>query len=554
MKTKDIPTLNLKGITRRKSWIPQDLDFLQGNSRLTFLLFPAWRLSRKWNVGDPLHQLSARSKWKSFLILISRVELLLLGFRWVGITLEVDIRNHDIESIQQKFSDWTRTKKVYISREIGFLGFRLDKFDLSLEYDLFRYLNQYDLILTSATISMKNLVYESGSSFKLSEDATLTREFVGILNSTFIPVATQSSEMIQGQDGMHLDSKLVVSGRLNRLGSAHLLKSSNSNSLSCWRYKQFADANIFHGLLVYVDDEFYLSDPKRHSVWGSAFNFIPGTIFQGLDKAWLTPVPESKPLHLEEAIFIGGTNNLMHTVLEDLPRVVLADFLNLDQSTPLIVSSLLSPQIVELLKVISGRQVLSHDLYSHLSVKRLHFFEFDSPLPAIMKGDYALSEELFPRIFARSIQRVLAGIDKKDSQIQRRILILREPGLFRPLTNLEKVKELLVGEFNFEAHYLSGMSLDLVAELFGNAKIIVGEYGAGLANAIHMAPGCKVVEIRGPLEAQAREYEIVAEALGLQHSVLMGKSRILSKYGISRGPYTVPIRNLRQLMSSLIGD
>jgi capsular polysaccharide biosynthesis protein len=171
-----------------------------------------------------------------------------------------------------------------------------------------------------------------------------------------------------------------------------------------------------------------------------------------------------------------------------------------------------------------------------------------------MKGDYALSEELFPRIFARSIQKVLAGINKKDSQIQRRILILREPGLFRPLINLEKVKELLVGEFDFEAHYLSEMSLDLVAELFGNAKIIVGEYGAGLANAIHMVPGCKVVEIRGPLEAQAREYEIVAEALGLKHSVLMGKSRILSKYGISRGPYTVPITNLRQLMSSLIGD
>jgi len=554
MNSKTAPRIVLKGIIRRNSTILSEQNFDQTDIKFSFHFLPVVTLVRKWNVREPLRALSRVAITKNFLILISRVQLLLLTIRWKSISIEFNFQESSSGKIDEGILSWTKSNRVYVAREIGFIGFQLKKFDLSLDYDLLRFLNQYEIVLTSAIVNFQDLKYRTGSTLDLTEISVADLEMTKVLNSTYIPVALENTDDVSELNGSRLDSNLVRKGELKRLGPSDSLIINNGLPQACWGYREFTDAHVLHGLIVSVQNKFYLSDPKRHANWGSEFNLIPGVVFQASNGSWMTPEPLRKSEKIEEAIFIGGTNNLMHTVLEDLPRVIFGDHLKIDCRVPIIVSSLLSPQILDLLAKVSGRRLVLCDLYSQTEISRLHFFEFDSPLPSIMRGDYHLSSELFPTFVARCIRDALSIESENYSGPRRRILILRESGLFRPITNMKKVQKLLVEEFCFEAHFLSEMSLEVASDLFRQSSIVVGEYGAGLANSIHMDSGATILEIRGPREVQAREYEILVTALGLKHSLLVGKPRIVSKYGFSRGPYAVPIDTLRRILTDLIGD
>jgi hypothetical protein len=554
MHSKTAPRIILKGIIRRNSTILSKQNFDQTDIKFSFHLLPVVRLVRKWNVRQPLRAISRVAIVKNFLILISRVQLLLLAIRWKSISIEINFQELSSGNLDKGILDWAKSNRVYVAREIGFVGFHLKKFDLSLEYDLLRFLNRFEVVLTSAIVNFRDLEYKTGSTLDLTEISIEDLEMKKILNSTFIPVASENTVGVSELNGSRLHSNLIRKGELESLGSSDSFVINDGQPQGCWGYREFSDAHVLHGLIVSVQNKFYLSDPKRHANWGSEFNLIPGVIFQASDGSWMTPEPLRESEKIAEAIFIGGTNNLMHTVLEDLPRVIFGDLLKIDCRVPIIVSSLLSPQILDLLAKVSGRRLILCDLYSQAEISRMHFFEFDSPLPSIMKGDYRLSSELFPAFVARSIRDALSIESEKYSEPRRRILILRENGLFRPITNMKKVQKLLVEEFRFEAHFLSEMSLQVASDLFSQSNLVVGEYGAGLANSIHMDSGATILEIRGPREFQAREYEILVTALGLKHSLLVGKSRIFSKYGFSRGPYAVPINTLRQILTELTGD
>jgi hypothetical protein len=272
-------------------------------------------------------------------------------------------------------------------------------------------------------------------------------------------------------------------------------------------------------------------------------NLIPGLIFQQADGRWATAGGLDVYPTVSEGIFLGGTNNLMHTVLEDLPRLLLSNLMKIPSSIPIIVSSQLSASIMGLISHISKRQIIQLPLYTRINVMSLHFFQFKSPLPEVMNGVAGLENELFSRNLALSLRELLPVLDSHLGE-GRRILILREPNLFRPITNIRKIQVELESRFKFESHYLGKMPFVEVQKLFQEASVIVGEYGAGLANVIHMPRGGMVIEIRGPLESRATEYEILVKALEISHSVIVGKARLISKYGLVRGPYSVSRRKL----------
>lgn len=81
-------------------------------------------------------------------------------------------------------------------------------------------------------------------------------------------------------------------------------------------------------------------------------------------------------------------------------------------------------------------------------------------------------------------------------------------------------------------------------------QLVVGEFGAGLANMIFAKGPTTIIEIRGPLERDALEYRALSDACGFQHTVLIGKARKISKHGIARGPFKISVELLKNSINS----
>ena len=121
--------------------------------------------------------------------------------------------------------------------------------------------------------------------------------------------------------------------------------------------------------------------------------------------------------------------------------------------------------------------------------------------------------------------------------------------MFRPLVNMNRIARSLKRKMNFETTFLADKHLAQVLEVFSGVRVLVGEFGAGLGNLIFLSPNSHVVEIRGPLESNSREYEFLARTLGHRHSVLKGSRKLLSKHGFMRGPYRIKVSELLKLLS-----
>lgn len=76
----------------------------------------------------------------------------------------------------------------------------------------------------------------------------------------------------------------------------------------------------------------------------------------------------------------------------------------------------------------------------------------------------------------------------------KRLYIARgDAAVNRKVLNESELIEMLKG-FNFEIHYLSGLSIVEQAELFNSAEMVVGAHGAGLSNIVFCEAGTKVLE------------------------------------------------------------
>ena len=517
----------------------------------SLIISPAWNLVQVSTIKKNSSFRDVFSKLKAFLILSTKMPSLAISSRYLGLEIQLQYSTSALAEFKYKLQSVLGSGGGYVSRNLGLLGFELDKYDLSLEYDLVRRMSNHKVILTHGRILSDEMSICSQPLSYALQSEEISRQSAEILNNTYLPVVLQTSAMNFKPSSVFLDSKLVTRGHLKRLS----VSDNKTIKLETgWLYRSFDKAEVLHGQLIKHNNEFYLPDPKRHSAWGEKMNLTPGIVFQGNDLNWYSPLPIRKHLDLPEAILVGGTNNLMHTVLEDLPRILFADQIQLQRSVPILISGQLSPQIVELISHLSSRELIKLDVNSSIVVNKLHFIECDSPLPEVMKGNDLVHSHLITRIFTEMIRTRIQKESELISKPSNRILILREPGLFRPVTNIGKVRLMLEKKFNFQSIYLSNLEYSKVREIFNSASVVIGEYGAALANSIHMPEGSTVIELRGPLETRASEYQILVKHLGLQHILLVGRSRPLSKYGLTRGPYKIPINLLKKIVSEAIGE
>jgi hypothetical protein len=405
-----------------------------------------------------------------------------------------------------------------IFRKAALPGIVIPELDLSYGYEFKKNHRKYDVFLTNATI------------LNLKEPKVLKNSFYH----------EQLSNFTSGQ------SNLTISGT----------KSSDNEWLEISDYENWAtqkihEAVVLHGQVIYKEEKFYFTDSSRVPGISNPQHW-PSVIFVNQNGIISTPRSKLGPSSIPKGIFVGGTNNFMHFVIEDLPRIILADALKIPADYALIFKAKLSDQIKDTIETLTERKIIYVDSFEALRVSELIAFRFANPLVSTMAGNQGAALNLFNSFLLDEARRRIKSKKSTVSNHSDRVFIERGRGLFRPLTNSQKLKEVLIGNFGFASYDLGSQRLDDVVDIFAGASIIVAEYGAGMANMIFATSNPTILELRGPLESGSIEYEALAKACGFKHQKLVGKKKIISRYGIERGPFSVKINQVTKIVGSLI--
>lgn len=484
-------------------------------------------------------KISGARRLKRNLLAATKITELIFSRKWAKFTirygLPLDLRNN--ESLESNNVDFMR---AYVSREVARFGFPTNEIGNTLEYELNRNWNKYDLLFTRGRLKLPSIEIPSPKSISLVQISEI-RDLI----DKYLP-----GNYLTGFLGISRKGAVTSFEREKFCGSVYLNseKRLRENYFENWSFIELRDSTFIHGKIAFSDGRFYTGDDTKIPSFGSSFNSWPGFLYQRVDNTYITEAKYPVEPRLGEAFMLGGTKNWMHFVIEDLPRLFIFDSLDPKKEIPLLVSSELGLQILESIKALTSRPIYLLKPNSHLKVKKLHILQFNNPLFSTMAGDQKAGLVLFSAELLHQARGLLRIQAEKSRRHPSRVLILREAGLFRPLINASRLQETLETSFGFESYYLSDLSLQEISTIFSSAEIVVGEYGAGLANMIFCTPGCKILELRGGLESGAREYQFLAQALGLDHSFVIGENQLISRFGISRGPYKIHLGSVVSLL------
>lgn len=188
------------------------------------------------------------------------------------------------------------------------------------------------------------------------------------------------------------------------------------------------------------------------------------------------------------------SHNYFHWLIEVLPRYLLARKNGLAKNIPLLIDEKLSPLLANLLETVVGDPALlirvprGHSV----SVAKLHWVSDLSSNTvhtdeAPLKSDILLSPtafELLRELAAHCVGRPVKAFE--------RLLITRSNVSFRRLINRHLFRDMLGGQ-GFWSFDPGQVPFEEQVRVFSNARIVVGEAGAALANIAFCQPGTIVV-------------------------------------------------------------
>lgn len=362
----------------------------------------------------------------------------------------------------------------------------------------------------------------------------------------------EAKELILAFSSVRHDSERKIRNYIANLADTRsLYPGTKSVPIGEFELKTLRNTTVLHGQIIIDSDHYFPTDsmklpPDEDIARLPTINWIgaQGKVFY--PKASMSFQP------MEEAIFIGGTNNWMHFVIEDLPRFMILRNSTINSNVPILIRADLSSQIKEAISVLTNREVIEISKYTSMDVATIHYFYLNNALPAAMRGDRVNGEKLFSSEIVREAAEMFSTSRSSQTIRHKRILIARERNLFRPMTNFGKLRFSLEKDLGFRTVFLGGMSFQEIAEVFCAAEIVVAEYGAGLANVVFIPPGAKIVELRGPSESNAIEYEVLVKALGHEHFKVLGMRRFLSSKGIGNGQFSIDLDLLRKVLGRIL--
>ena len=544
MRVEDIDKVLFQGIVKREfydslhSLLRADLIIVRRNR-----IPPLLNFISSTDPQNPIVKKRLLRYSREMLLAATRNPRLLFSRSWVPFTLTAGFPMHGPIDFNLQPDPALGTKvRVFSSREVARFGFPTNSLAPTLEYELKRSWDSYDALFVSASVKfheMKGKLPFSSSS-KPPKIGKRLKSIEQLLSNTYF------KELLE----IEIPSKTVYQKGYRGSAVVPIDWSSGADYSSLWVHRVIDQAEILHGNVVYSRSQFFFPDGMRAPSYGSVGNLWPGYIYQDSRQVIHSPACRTQGNSIPEAIYMGGTKNWMHFVIEDLPRLIKFDLMEIPISAPVIISQDLGRQINQSIRKLTSRDLIIAKPFEVIPVTKLHFLEFANPLMATMSGDEDAASQLFDsRLLDRAKQK-FADVDIKPSGVSHKVLIRREKNLFRPLVNADKLQKILEEKYGFHTVYLGDKDLFEVMTTFRNASIVVGEYGAGLANMIFIMNRSLVVEIRGGLEKSADEYRALGQALGHEYVVAHGVNRKITKFGVARGPYEIDIEKITQILDS----
>ena len=129
-----------------------------------------------------------------------------------------------------------------------------------------------------------------------------------------------------------------------------------------------------------------------------------------------------------------------------------------------------------------------------------------------------------PQIFKEAVQHLKAnGLEGQPApSVDQSVYISRRDAVSRPLINNAELEAQLL-QSGFDIVATGELTLRAQIALFANAKIVVGQHGAGLINAIFCQPGAVLIELFPEYMLQAH-FWTAASLVGVRYGFVSGTS------------------------------
>ena len=247
--------------------------------------------------------------------------------------------------------------------------------------------------------------------------------------------------------------------------------------------------------------------------------------------------------------------NYYHWLVENLPRLWIIDQFPELKKVPLIIDSDLIPQQIEALNLLNNNKhpiielkqsVGCHvnNLYIPSSLSQL-ITNFYIPM------NYAKDTLISPIAVNYLRENILKNLHLPEKSGFRKLFISRKLGTYRHLLNTNAIEKFLI-EQGFEIVYAEHLSFANQVTLFSQAKIIVGQEGAGMANLIFAPRDCKIlILIDHHPQIDYYEFSMLAQAVNIELLFLPGKSIISMVDLIKDNNFIIDIVQLNKALQAL---
>lgn len=331
------------------------------------------------------------------------------------------------------------------------------------------------------------------------------------------------------------------------------LKADNTRiieGLALGEFKSFVirDGIFAHGYHIFDNQTFYFTDSTRSS--------LPNRLEGGAQSASrvgaeIEIFPFTIVRNLDEAILLGGTNNLMHFVLEELQRLQHFDN-DVNPNIPLLVNGEVNSNILILLQSITKREIVFCSSFEGIKVQKLHFIYYVNPLAKAMNGDSKAADLLFANTQINSRTYFEQKLGMPNYSLQKRIFFIRSKDLFRNMKNQTELAQTLTKELHFEVINPGEIGFQDLRYILSKAEILVGQYGAGLSNAIFLNPSASILQIKGPKDLHCMEYSSLFRHLGIREQIFNQNEKRLTTRARIPGDFEVDIFSVVETIKELL--
>lgn len=250
---------------------------------------------------------------------------------------------------------------------------------------------------------------------------------------------------------------------------------------------------------------------------------------------------------VESATYVSAVNNLYHFIEETLPQIAINNMLS--PTKPLFVGGNLDAVLQELATLSSTPKVKFIRDEENFIFQDVTYFHLEKFRSALSQGNWVGMDEHVELINA-GLRKILS-LRSQDSDPTTRIYIVRKNGLQRQLSNFKSVKSFLERQ-GFLFVDFEPLSLTERIELLANCSLLVGESGAGLANAYLLKPMARVVEIRHTSMKGSYEHLTLAQTSKVKYVIVdgSGASRI-EKFLYGKDSFKIDLNLLKKTIEEL---